>query len=293
VLSPYDWTDVAQFDYANKDLRKYMIDAMKFWVQNADIDGFRCDVAGLVPVDFWDEARAELDKLKPVFMLAEAEEFKLHKKAFDMTYGWNFHHIMNKIARGESSAAAIDSYYVKEQKDYSPNDYRMFFTSNHDENSWNGTEYERMKDGAKTFAALTYAMPAMPLIYSGQEAALNRRLKFFEKDPIDWKNYELAGFYKTLNMLKKNNKALWNGLNGGELIRVNTSDDKAIYSFIRKKDNSLVFCVFNLTAKPQDVQLKGDAFAGDYTDAFIGKKETVANDAKFKLAAWEYKILVK
>jgi glycosidase len=169
-----DWSDVIKLDYNNKDLWKYMKDALAFWIKQADIDGFRCDVASMVPTPFWDYARAELDKIKPVFMLAEAEVSELHAKAFDMTYSWRLYHIFNSIASGDSSADAINNYFNEDEKLYPKDAYRMYFTTNHDENSWNGTEFERLKNGVEAFSVLTFTVKGFPLLYSGQETGLNK-----------------------------------------------------------------------------------------------------------------------
>lgn len=185
IVSPFDWTDVADLKYDNNPaLWDAMIDALKFWVVEANIDGYRCDVAGMVPVAFWEKARTELDAVKPVFMLAEDEgQRDLMKKAFDANYGWEFHHIMNNIAKGEKNAADVWAYFAKEDTLFAPTSFRMMMTSNHDENSWNGTEFERMGDGAKAFAVMAYTIPGFPMMYNGQEVALNKRLLFFEKIP--------------------------------------------------------------------------------------------------------------
>ena len=139
-----DWTDVAELNYDNPELRTAMIDAMRWWLVNGKIDGFRCDVAGGVPLDFWLQARAALQKTKPdLFMLAEAEDPKLHA-AFDMTYGWEMHHLMNEVAQGKKPTGAFDAYFARQDSLFGRGAYRMYFTSNHDENSWNGSEFERM-----------------------------------------------------------------------------------------------------------------------------------------------------
>ena len=227
-----DWSDVIHLDYNSEGLRKYMIEALKYWIQKTDIDGYRCDVAHMIPTDFWNEARVELDKVKPVFMLAEAEIPEHHDEAFDMSYAWEFYHIMNEIVRGKKTALDVDAYFEKTDSTYPKDAYRMYFTSNHDENSWNGTVKERLGEGAKAFTVLTFTVPGMPLIYSGQEADLNKRLEFFEKDVIEWKDHDLSDFYSVLINLKKKNKALWNGEHGGNMTRVHTSNDQAIFSFI-------------------------------------------------------------
>lgn len=244
-VSPYDWTDVIALDFENKDLWDGMIDAMKFWLEETDIDGFRCDVAGMVKVEFWNKAKEELDKIKPVFMLAEAEEPVHHEKAFDMSYGWEFHHIMNKIAQEEMNITDIDKYFAKQDTMFPADAYRMHFTSNHDENSWNGTEYERLGDATETFAVISATIPGMLLIYSGQEAALDKRLEFFEKDEISWEELKLEKLYTSLIELKEANRALWNGQYGGNYKKVKSDNEQNIYVFSREKDNNSVIVITN------------------------------------------------
>jgi len=202
-----DWSDVIDLNYDNKNMRKAMIDAMSFWLAKVDIDGFRCDVAEMVPTDFWIECRKELDKVKPVFMLAEGEKPELHK-AFDMTYTWSFYNTMKAVIKGEKSRTDIINYFDNQKKEYSANDIRMYFTSNHDENTWNATEFEAFGNAHKAVSAITATLPGMPLIYSGQESAQKKHLKFFDKDTIEWKKYENNEFYSQLMFLHKKSRAL-------------------------------------------------------------------------------------
>jgi len=292
LVSPFDWTDVVKFNYNNKEMRRYMLGALKYWITNCDIDGYRCDVAGEVPIDFWMDARKSLDSLKPVFMLAEAESPELHK-AFDMTYAWEFHHIMNKIHKKEASANDIEKYLLKNDSLYSSAAYRMNFITNHDENSWNGTEFERLGDGVKAFYVLTATVPGMPLIYTGQESALNKRLLFFEKDSIDWGNYPMADFYKTLLGLKKDNPALFNGKFGGNWLRIHTTDDANVFALLRTKDKNKVLSVVNLSDKPLDITLQGSDYAGDFTELFTGEKSDLKGETKLSLPAWGYSVYFK
>lgn len=287
-----DWTDVIALNYKNKDLWNYMIGALKFWVKDCNIDGFRCDVADMVPTPFWNEARKELDKIKPVFMLAEAERPELQAKAFDMTYSWKFYTLMNDIAKGKSNASSINNFFKWENNNFPKNDFRMRFTSNHDENSWNGTEFERLGNAAPTFAALTFAVPGMPLIYSGQEAGSNKRLKFFERDPIVWKPSPFRELYTKLVDLKLHNKALWNGDEGGDMNLISSPNDKSVYSFVRKKDNNKVFVVFNLSNKSVDVTLSGKEIKGNYKNIFSGVNVSFSDRENFKLKPWEYEIFI-
>jgi glycosidase len=295
LVSPFDWTDVVQLNYDNAELREYMLGALKFWVEEADIDGYRCDVASMVPTDFWNNARVELDKIKPVFMLAEAEEEELQEFAFDADYGWEFHHIMNGIAKGEKTVLDIDEYYQRELVRYPKNTIKMHFTSNHDENSWAGTEFDRMGEAAaKSFAALTYVIPGMPLIYNGQEVAFKRMLKFFDKDEIDWTaNEEFTSLYKSLVSLRSKNTALHAAQNGADMFRVKTSNDVNVFAITRENDKDKVFAIFNFSNLNQEVNLEGDAYVGTYTNVFTDKTTEFAQGAKIDLAPWEFFIYVK
>jgi glycosidase len=294
IIAPVaDWTDAADLDYSKEGLREYMKESLIYWVKEADIDGFRCDVAGMVPVDFWNKAVPEIKKVKPVFMLAEWETPEMHDTAFDMTYGWNLYQLMNAISKGEKTAYDIDAIWSNEDSLYTPDAFRMRFTSNHDENSWNGTEYERMGDAALAFAVMSFTVPGMPLIYSGQEAAFNQRLRFFDKDTIDWDNYKLSSFYSTLIKVKKENKALWNGNSGGNLKRIHTQSNKEIYAFLREKDGNKVLVILNLTPKPQNVDMSDHTVIGTYANAFTGETISIEDESIFSLKPWEYVIFVK
>ena len=286
-----DWTDVADLNYDNRDMRDAMLDAMKFWVEEVQVDGFRADYAGGVPTDFWEMARSELDKIKPVFMLAEDDRvLALLDKAFNVNYGWELYNIMNKIAKGQNNAKHVEMHLTKIQNIYPKGTYPMYFTSNHDENSWNGTEYERLGDAVKTMAVLTFTAPGIPLIYSGQEAGLNRRLAFFEKDEIDWNDLTMQEFYKDLITLKKENPALWNGEYGGQLKIFETSN-KSILAFERSKDGNKVITIINLSAEACSADITiGDA-AGEYRSFFTQEVFNLSNKLMLDLEPWEYIVL--
>lgn len=288
-----DWSDVADLNYDNHDMRAAMIRAMKFWITETDMDGFRCDMAGMVPADFWPAVRSTLDQIKPVFMLAEGEGPQYHD-AFDMSYTWEIHHTMRAIANGEKNANDIAGIILGKQESYPENAYLMQFTSNHDENSWQGTVYERLAGGVKTFAVLTATVPGMPLIYSGQEAGLNKRLAFFEKDTINWENLSLADFYKTLLSLKTKNKALWNGSKGGALQRLSSDNDEAVFAFLRESSGDQVLVVLNLSNADQSVTLEADAISGNYQEIF-GDGGAVALEKKLvlHLNPWEYLVYAR
>ncbi len=202
------WTDVIQLDYSKPELREYMIDAMKFWITEAGIDGFRCDAVSFMPLDFWSEAITELKNLKPgIFMLAEDDKTQYQSAGFDMSYAWGLlgfgNGILINIAEGTNNANVLNTYSTQENINYPAPHYRMYFTSNHDENSWYGTVYEDFGDAAEIFAVLTSIFRSMPLIYSGQEAGLDHRLAFFDKDEITWQPHPFEQIYSTLLYLKK------------------------------------------------------------------------------------------
>jgi glycosidase len=284
-----DWWDVADLNFNNPDMRKEMISALEYWVKDFDIDGYRCDVAGEVPTDFWDDARAALDKIKPVFMLAEAELPEHHKKAFDMSYAWEFHHIMNEIAKGKMSLADIHNYFAKNR--FHSNDYRLQFTSNHDENSWNGTEEERFGKSRFLYAVLAATIEGMPLVYSGQEADFNRRLLFFEKDQIDWGKFVNEVFYTKLLHLNKNNNALWNGDFGGQVQFESCPNNKDVLVYVREKKGHKVVVFLNFSDKKQDYIITQKFTAGNYKSLFESDKKTSLKQAQtLSLKPLEYKV---
>lgn len=294
IVSPVpDWSDVADFNYDLPEMREYMMQSLEFWIKEANIDGYRCDVAGMVPTDFWDSTRVRLEQIKPVFMLAEWESSELLKKAFDMDYGWWLMHEMNGIAKGEKDATFIDTVLENQISKYQKDDLKMFFTTNHDENSWNGTVFERYGDGAKTFSVLCFTLNGMPLIYSGQEVGLNKRLRFFEKDTIDWSDNGFSNFYKVLIDLKHNNEALWSGKNAGDFIKIPTSNDNEIYSFVRQSDKDKILVILNLTDKIQNLKIESEYISGDYEEAFTQEIISIENQLIIELKPWDYKVFVK
>ena len=283
-----DWTDVADLNYNNPGLRAAMLDALKYWVREANIDGYRCDYAGGVPTDFWESARASLDSIKPVFMLAEDQDnLDLLNKAFDCNYGWTMHHYMNEIYSGEKSALAIESYFAQIDTTYPKGKYPLQFTSNHDENSWNGTAFERLGDAVETFAVLSFTVPGMPLIYNGQEVGLNKRLEFFEKDEIDWSNKSpLTNLYTKLIDLKQDNHALWNGDAGGKINFIKTSKPDQFLAFTREKDGNKVMVIMNLSHEQQSGNIYIDKI--EFKDFFSEENISIGKDIELTLTPWQY-----
>ena len=286
-----DWSDVIDLNYDNKTLWQEMINALKYWVKEFNIDGYRCDVAGMVPVEFWIEARKQLDEIKPVFMLAEWDTPEMHK-AFDMTYDWESHKLMNRIAKGENNVLDLIKHLKSDRERYPSTAFRMQFTDNHDENSWNGTVFERLGDAAEAFAVLTFLIPDMPLIYNGQEAGLNKRLSFFEKDQIEWKNHKFFNLYKSLCDLKKSNEVLHCGDKGGDLKFITNNNQKNILTLVRVKDDKKVFAVFNFSNAPSKVFVNDNQISDLYIDFTTMKEIRISELFETELEAWSWKLFL-
>jgi len=286
----WGWTDVAHLDYASKVLYEPMKNEMLYWVKEQGVDGFRCDVADNVPTEFWQYAIPKLKEVKPVFMLMESEKEYLFNGLFDMGYGWKAHHLMNDIAKGKKNVKDWDALVAQVDKEYKKQDIWMNFTSNHDENAWNGTEYERMGNGAEAFTALTYIMPGMPLIYTGQEYDLKRRLKFFEQDPITKQKGKMFSVYEKLGKLKNNNPALNGGKKAAAYTRIEASDAVNVLAFARESGKDKAVYLANLSAKPVTFTAPVE---GEYTNYMNDKKITLAKGQQFSFAPWEYWVLVK
>lgn len=289
----WDWDDIIELDYSNSDLRRYMTGAMKYWVQEFGVDGFRCDVAGFVPLDFWEQARKELDSIKPVFMLAEFEGRDFHAKAFDMTYGWTWHQALHDIVIGHADVNKLRVYYSWNEKYYPQNIMRMLGVSNHDQNAWEGTEFEMFGDALHAAMALSVVGEGMPMIYNGQEAGNDRRLAFFERDPIIWREHENGKLYKKLLALKRDNTALWNADWGARMLPVHNNQPAQILSFVRQNTKDKVFAVFNFSDTPQHVSFKQHLHHGSYTDYLSGETVQFNEGSTLKLAAWDYRIYVQ
>lgn len=284
----WGWTDVADLNYNNKQLRDSMIQQMLYWVKDLDVDGFRCDVAGEVPTDFWETAIDSLQAVKPVFMLAEAEKPELFNAGFQMQYGWEALQLINRMALGEKTVTDWDVYMTHLEEKTGNNGILMHFTSNHDENAWNGTVYERLNAGAETFAALTYLAPGMPLIFNGQEYDLKKRLAFFEKDTIPHTQGKMYGVYEKLGQLKTQHAALKAGKSGGSYRRITTSHDNQILAFERAASNEKVYFIGNLSADTLSVNLN---LQGDFRDYMSDKTLQLTPGKSLKMTPWAYWIL--
>ncbi len=289
----YDWEDIIEFDYNNPGFRKYMTEALKFWIKETDIDGYRCDVAGFIPVDFWDNARRELDAIKPVFMLAEWESRDLHKKAFDMTYSWSLWDKMKDVTTGKKNIGGLVEYMAHDVNTFPYDAYRMTFTDNHDKNAWEGNQFSNFGDGLKACMVMTCTVNGMPLVYSGQEAGLDRSLQFFDKDSIIWVQHPFYTMYKKLFALKHGNQALWNGAWGGEMVRIFNDKPAQVISFSRGKNGHKVISIINFSDKPITVLLSAQHHKGTYHEIFTDVSYALKGNDEIKLTKWGFLVLAK
>ena len=284
---PFDWTDTRQLDFKNTIMQDSMIAAMKYWLINMGIDGFRCDVAWNVPGSFWTNCIGQLKKIKKdIFMLAEGDKPYLHPSGFDATYPWDMFHMMEKIAKGERPAFGLDSIKQKYDTAYPKNAIEMYFTSNHDENSWNHADFGTFPGPVHApFAVFSQTMVrSVPLIYGGQEEPILRALEFFEKDAMVFKEFKRAKFYKTLLDLRKRNIAL---AADASFRKINCGDDKTIYSFVREKAGKKVLIILNLSAAEQTIKITDRSLWGDPYNVFMGAKEKLINKP-WKIEPWGY-----
>ncbi len=289
AISMYDWTDTRKLNYKNRGTVDSMIAAMKYWITETDIDGFRCDVAGEVLDSFWLECIPQLKKMKNIFMLAEGDEPVLHTDGFDATYTWTEFNMMKSIASGKRKASDFDSVLLKIDTTYPANAIRMYFTSNHDENSWNKADFETMPGASHApFAVLTQTMKrTVPLIYSGQEEPILKAIKFFDKDTMQFAKFERAAFYKKLLQLRKENSAL---SASASFARLTTGMEDKIYAYARQSKDKKIVVVLNLTSAPQSFTLKDGLVSGEATEIFTCKKEKMEPGKGISLEPWGYQV---
>lgn len=295
---PWDWSDTAKLNYANHDVWLGQIDAMRYWVEEFAVDGFRCDMAMLVPIEFWQEASAELHRIKPdLFMLAEAEEDNLFDRAFNMSYQWNIHHIMVDISKGARRVWDLRNAIHSERERYPREALRMSFTSNHDENSWSGSEQQRFGAALEAMTAMTFLMPStMPLIYTGQEVGYNHSFEFFERDAIPQEAYvenRTTELYRRLAALKHHERALDGGDWGGDLIEIENNAKDCMMTFVREVAGSRVVAIVNLSPYTIHADFRTGIYAGDYLDSMSGERVTLDDHVERDIAPWYYQILTK
>jgi glycosidase len=290
-----DWTDVAQLDYRSPAMRAAMLASMRRWLDEVKVDGFRCDVAYLVPADFWATARRTLGAGRPdFFMLAEAEEPAMHQ-SFDMTYWWSLHHLVNAIAQGKRPAAALDTLLARDAREYPADAYRMAFTSSHDENSWNGSEFERMGESHRAgFVLMATLRNTFPMLYSGQEGGNRKRIRFFDKDTVEVTDTALASFYRRVIALKHASPALANGAAGGAQATLALDGAPAsAYAFTRTRGRDAVLVAVNMGGAAQSLRYAALAQPGRWRDWFTGAPVTLGRSGALDLPAHGVRVLVR
>ena len=295
---PWDWSDTAKLNYANRDVWRGQIEAMRFWVEKHNIDGFRCDMAMLVPIEFWQQASAVLHAVKPdIFMLAEAEELNLFDKAFDMCYAWEIHHMMCDIAKGERRVWDLRNTMYADRERYPNSAMKMMFTSNHDENSWSGSEFDRFGAAREVMTALTFVWEAaMPLLYTGQEVGYNHSFEFFERDYIPAEKYQAnedTELYRKLIALKHSQPALQAGERGGRTIEIENNAKDCLMTFVRESGDSRVVAIMNLSPYTIHADYNNGIYAGEYTNAITGEKVLLPVHLEQDIEPWGYTILYK
>ena len=295
---PWDWTDTAKLNYANRDVWRGQIESMRFWIEKHNIDGFRCDMAMLVPVEFWQQVSTVLHAVKPdVFMLAEAEELNLFDNAFDMCYAWEIHHMMCDIAKGERRVWDLRNTLYTDRQRYPESAMKMMFTSNHDENSWSGSEFDRFGAAREAMTALTFVWEAaMPLIYTGQEVGYNHSFEFFERDHIPTAEYKAGTdteLYRKLIELKHSQAALQAGERGGRTIEIENNAKDCLMTFVREKGDSRVMAIMNLSPYTIHANYNNGIYAGDYTNAITGERVTLPVEFEQDIEPWGYTLLYK
>lgn len=284
------WSDVIDLDYSNMNMRTTMIESMQYWVKNFDIDGFRCDMAHLVPLDFWEKARASCDQLKPLFWLAECDDNQ-YLNIFDVNYAWRWMHATNTMLQNKEQGLHAVAPILREDLALLPHACKLWFTSNHDENSWNGTEYEKYGLTAKTWAVFTQMFPGIPLIYSGQELPNYKRLAFFEKDNIEWKETELHGFYQAMLHLRKSNPCFNTNVNYQSISVPNSADTMA---FFLQNGEAIVLVMFNFSlSETNRIMINSNNLKGTFQSLFSGLNYTFQDNENFELEPGGYLVYVK
>jgi glycosidase len=281
------WDDVVDLNYANSDMRAALISAMQYWVREYKIDGFRCDMAHLVPLDFWIDARKAVETIQPLYWLAECEELEYHR-VFDTTYAWALMHASEKLAKQEVGMHEVYNV-LHHYAQYPQGASKLLFTSNHDENSWNGTEHEKFGVAAKAWAVFTQTWKGIPLIYSGQELPNKKRLAFFDKDQIDWSNpVALHEFYKTLASFRQTHPAITTG----DTFNLPLSEP-GVMAYLRYNQNSTILVVLNLSAHHHKIRVAHEKLNGDFINVFSGFSFPFTGEVPFELLPGDYFVYVK
>ncbi len=296
ALVPWDWSDTAKLNYNNHEVWQGQIEAMKYWLERG-VDGFRCDMAMLVPIEFWQEVRLELQQVKSdMFMLAEAEELNLFDRAFDCCYAWELHHLMCDVAKGVRRADSIRDYLCRDTN-YPPETMRLTFTSNHDENSWQGTEYDRFGDALDLMTLFSFIAPrSMPLIYTGQEVGYDHSFEFFDRDSIPTSRYvanDATAYYKKLATLKHEYGSLQSGERGGRWYLINNNAEDCLIILVRDNVADRVVSIMNMSPYTIEANYNTGIYAGEYTNAMSGEVELLKSNVSEIMAPWSFRVIAQ
>jgi glycosidase len=248
-----DWSDVIDLNYNQISLQDYMFSAMEYWVKEFNIDGFRCDVASMVPIKFWEKSVSKLQKIKPVFMLAESDDPKLVEQAFHADYNWKLYHILKDIASGKKEIGSIKRYYETLPSIYQESALKMNFLDNHDENSWGRIMTSHFGENIYPLMTLIFSLPGIPMLYSSQESKLDKQLQFFEKDTIEWNHFPDSLFYKKLIHIRKTHPVFWSD---NFSIQFLDNLERGLLGFKRSKGNKNYFIILNLSKEPKRLNFK-------------------------------------
>ena len=292
----WDWSDVIDLDWSKPGVRQHVGEAMEMWVRDYDVDGFRADVAGYVPLDFWETERARLDAIKPVFMLAEWKSSEMTRKAFDAVYAWEWHTTVKNIAQGKGDATSLYGYYAENESAWPRQAMRLTYIENHDSNAWEGTQYENFGDALPAFVALSFAGEGLPMAHNGQEACNAKRLEFFEKDAIDWtklQGCDVGSLIKDLIAFRRANPVLANGAWGARMSAVLSDKPKQLFSWVREDKGNKVVGLFNLSAQPVTARLTDAHAAGTYSEFRTGTSITLKAGDEVSLPAWGFRLLAR
>ncbi|MCT2557500.1 alpha-amylase family glycosyl hydrolase [Tsuneonella sp. YG55] len=290
----WDWSDIIDLDWSRPGVREHVGKAMEMWVRDYGVDGFRADVAGYVPLDFWERERTRLEAIRPVFMLAEWKSSELTRKAFDAVYAWEWHHTAVSIAQGKADPTAFYGYYAENESAWPHEAMRLTYIANHDSNAWEGTQYENFGDALPAFLALSFTGEGLPMLYNGQEACNARRLAFFERDPIDWSRLEtcdIGALARDLIAFRRANPALANGQWGGRMSAVLTDQPKQVFAWVREAESNRVVGLFNLSDRPVRATLSDGHAAGHYAEFRSPTPVTLEAGQAIDLPAWGFRLL--
>ena len=293
---PWDWSDTAKLNYEEKAVWQGQIESMKFWMQNYGVDGFRCDMAMLVPLAFWQEVRRELQGVKSdVFMLAEAEGAEFFDGAFDACYGWELHHAMVDVAQGKSRVCELRNKIYSQLNGNPQTSTHLAFTSNHDENSWSGSEQLRFGAALEAMTALTFVLPrSMPLIYTGQEIGYDHSFEFFEKDAMPpFVANEATARYRSLSCMKHQFSALNSADKGGSFVEIDTNAPDCLLVFVRENEQGRVVYLANLSPYKVFSDFHTGIYAGEYEDALSGEPTTLYEHTWGDMGPWSFRLLTK